>query len=181
MCRVNTGPQGTATVSLGSPISWAPLDRPVRAHPTDVPGTDEFKRSTSLGVWPLELQCERRVDLKVAQQEGPFVESLAPQPAGDFGVALTGVAGPADGHDVAERVPPAARERQHAVSLQRSIGGTAVGAPTPGRLERGPLPVAEVVLDAIHAALAPASGPRPTTPAHHRALHGRQDPPDHRP
>jgi hypothetical protein len=49
-------------------------------------------RSTSLGVWPLELQCERSVDLKVAQQEGAFVKSLAPQPAGDFGVALTGVA-----------------------------------------------------------------------------------------
>ena len=48
--------------------------------------------SISLGVWPLELQCERSVDLKVAQQEGAFVKSLAPQPAGDFGVALTGVA-----------------------------------------------------------------------------------------
>jgi hypothetical protein len=40
----------------------------------------------------LELQCERSVDLKVAQQEGAFVESLAPQPPGDFGVSLTGVA-----------------------------------------------------------------------------------------
>jgi hypothetical protein len=69
-----------------------------------------------------------------------------------------GVARPADGHDVAQRVPPAARERQHAVPLQRGVGGTAVGAPTPRRLERAPLRVAEVVIDAIHPALAPASG-----------------------
>jgi hypothetical protein len=52
----------------------------------------DSSRSTSLGVWPLELQCEPSVDLEVAQQEGAFVESPAPQPAGDFGVALTGVA-----------------------------------------------------------------------------------------
>jgi hypothetical protein len=48
--------------------------------------------TSGLGVWPLELQCERSADLQVAQQEGALVESLAPQPAGDFGVALTGVA-----------------------------------------------------------------------------------------
>jgi hypothetical protein len=40
----------------------------------------------------LKPQCERSVDLKVAQQEGTFVESPAPQPAGDFGIALAGVA-----------------------------------------------------------------------------------------
>jgi hypothetical protein len=40
----------------------------------------------------LELQRERGVDLEMAQQEGGFVESPAPQPAGDFGVALAGVA-----------------------------------------------------------------------------------------
>jgi hypothetical protein len=40
----------------------------------------------------LELQHERGVDLEVAQQEGAFVEPPAPQPAGDFGVALAGVA-----------------------------------------------------------------------------------------
>jgi hypothetical protein len=48
--------------------------------------------SASLGVWTLELQYERSVDLQVAQQEGALVESPAPQPAGDFGVALAGVA-----------------------------------------------------------------------------------------
>jgi hypothetical protein len=48
--------------------------------------------SASLGVWPLVLQCDRSVNLEVAQQEGAFVESPASQPAGDFGVALTGVA-----------------------------------------------------------------------------------------
>jgi len=34
----------------------------------------------------------------------------------------------------------------------------AIGAPTPRRLERDPLRLAEVVIDAIHPALAPASG-----------------------
>jgi hypothetical protein len=48
--------------------------------------------SASLGVWSLELPCEPSVDLQVAQEEGALVESPAPQPAGDFGVALAGVA-----------------------------------------------------------------------------------------
>ena len=52
--------------------------------------------------------------------------------------------------------------------LQRGVGGTAVGAPTPSRPERGPLRIAEVVIDAIHPTLAPASGSRPATPGHHR-------------
>ena len=106
-----------------------------------------------------EPQRERRVDLEVAQQEGALVEPLPPQPAGDLVVALAGVAGAAGRHDVVERVAPAAGERQHAVALQRLVGRAAVRAATPRRLERGPLLVAEVVLDAIHPALASAGGP----------------------
>jgi hypothetical protein len=41
-----------------------------------------------LAVWRLELPREGGVDLEVAQQEGALVKALAPQPSGDFGVAL---------------------------------------------------------------------------------------------
>ena len=94
-------------------------------------------------------------DLLVPHQERPLVQPLAPEPAGDLVVALAGVAGPARRRDVVERVAPAPGDRQHAVALQRPVGRAAVGAAAPRRLERGPLLVAEVVLDALHPALAP--------------------------
>ena len=101
---------------------------------------------------------ERGPDLEVTEEEGAFVEPLPPHPAGDLGVALAGVAGAAGGHDVVERVAPAAGEGEHAVALEWSVGGAAVGTATPGRLERGPLFVAEIVLDPIHAAFALPGG-----------------------
>ncbi len=70
---------------------------------------------------------------------------------------------------LSSRVSPATGERQHAVALQRLVGLAAVRAATPRRFERGPLLTAEVVLDAIHPALASAGGPRlATSVGHHR-------------
>ena len=64
-----------------------------------------------------ELHCQRRRDSEVAEQEGALVEPFAPQPAGDFVVALAGVAGPARGRDVVEGVAPTAGQRLDAVTL----------------------------------------------------------------
>ena len=66
-----------------------------------------------------ELHCQRRRDSEVAEQEGALVEPFAPQPAGDFVVALAGVAGPARGRDVVEGVAPTAGQRLDTVTLQR--------------------------------------------------------------
>src|SRR3546814_4521732 len=66
-------------------------------------------------------------DLVMAQEEGALVELLATEPAGDLVVALAGVARPAGRCDVVERVAPAAGESEHAVALQGSGGGAAVG------------------------------------------------------
>src|SRR4051812_20380515 len=57
-----------------------------------------------------ETEGERRLDLDVPDQEGTFVEPLAPQPPGDLVVALAGVARPAGRGDVVERVAAAAGE-----------------------------------------------------------------------
>ena len=95
----------------------------------------------------------------MAEQEGAFVEPFAPQPAGDFVVALAGVAGPAGGRDVVEGVPAAAGQRLHAVTLQRRTGGAAVRAATPSLLQRGPLVAAEVVFHAGHPAFTSARTP----------------------
>jgi predicted ATPase/DNA-binding SARP family transcriptional activator len=54
-----------------------------------------------------ELQREGSLDLKVAYQEGALVEPPSPEPTGDFGVALAGVARVAGRNDVVERVAPA--------------------------------------------------------------------------
>lgn len=120
--------------------------------------------SPSWRVRNLGLQAHCRPDLEVAQQEGPLVEPLSPEPAGDLLVALAGVACAAGRHDVVERVSPAPRDGEYAVALQRLVGRTAVRAPTPSRLECRPLLIAQVVLDAIHAAFASAGGASlPTT------------------
>jgi hypothetical protein len=95
----------------------------------------------------------------VAEQEGARVEAFQAEPGGPFVIALAGVAGAARGHDLVEGVAPAAGEGQHAVALQWLVGFAAVHADAPRVVERGPLVVAEVVLDAIHAALASAGGP----------------------
>jgi hypothetical protein len=60
---------------------------------------------------------ERGSDLDVAEQEGSLVEAFASEPAGDFVVALAGVARTTDWHHVVERVPPAALDGEHAVTL----------------------------------------------------------------
>jgi hypothetical protein len=96
---------------------------------------------------------ELRLNLEIAQQEGAFIQTLPPQPAGDFVVALAGIARAAGRHDVLERVASAARERQHAVALQWLASCSAVRTATPRLLESGPLLAAEVVLDASHPAL----------------------------
>src|SRR5690606_13800824 len=91
-------------------------------------------------------------DLRVAGEEGAFVESLAAHPGGDLGVALAGVAASAGGHDVGDGVAAAARDRQYAIALQRA-GVPAVGAAAPQRLEIGPVVGGEVVVVAGDAAL----------------------------
>ena len=116
-----------------------------------------------------ESQSERRLDLKVALEEGTFVKALAPQPAGDFvAVALAGVAGATRWSNISERVAAPARKGQYAVSLQRPVGRAAVRASAPSCLQRCPLVLAEVVLHTIHAPLAaPAGGYRPSTSGDH--------------
>ncbi len=60
-----------------------------------------------------------------------LVELLAPQPARHLVVVLARVARAASRHDVVEGVAAAARDRQHAVALQRAISGAAVGTARP--------------------------------------------------
>jgi hypothetical protein len=104
---------------------------------------------------------EFRQDLDVAHQEGAFVEALAPEPRRHLEVALARVAGPTCGHHVADRVPTTTGQREHAIALQRNAGHPAVRAATPGGSERGPLVVAEIVLDSFHPAFAPTSSSNP--------------------
>ena len=134
-----------------------------------VPGEEDRPSRPYVGVpsrdaCGMEPQRKRGVDLQVAQQERALVEPFSPQPAGHLVVALAGVAGAAGRHDVVERVAPATGERQYAVALQRLVGRAAVCAATPSRLECVPLLVAQVMLDAIHPALASAGGPGLATP-----------------
>src|SRR6478752_4051783 len=89
--------------------------------------------------------CEVGVDLSVPQQKLTFVQLLATHPARHLGVALAGVAGAAAGHDVGHLIAPSARDRQHAVFLQRLLGRAAVGASAPGGLQCGPLHTGELV------------------------------------
>jgi len=86
-----------------------------------------------------QLRCECRSHLQVAHQEGSLVEPPSSEPAGDFRVALTGVARTACRHDVVERVSPAAGDREDAVALQRFVGGAAVRASSPSSSKRSPL------------------------------------------
>ena len=67
----------------------------------------------------------------VSKQEGALVEPFSAEPARDLVVGLARVARPARGHDVLDRVPPAARERQDAVVLKRACRRAAVGAAAP--------------------------------------------------
>src|SRR5690606_17764056 len=74
---------------------------------------------------------ERPEDLRVAHEEGALVEALAAQPSGDLAVVLARVARGARGDDVLEGVAPAARDGQHAVLLEGTLGRAAVGARAP--------------------------------------------------
>jgi cholest-4-en-3-one 26-monooxygenase len=98
-------------------------------------------------------------DLDVPPEERTLVEPSPAEPAGHFVVALAGVARATRRDDVVERVAAATRDREDAVALQWNVGGAAVGAAAPGLLRGAPLLVAEVVLDAIHPALAAPSRP----------------------
>jgi hypothetical protein len=60
-------------------------------------------------------------------------------------------------------VAPATRDGQYAVTLKRFVGGAAVCAATPSRFQGNPFGVAEVVVDAVHPALASAGDPGPAT------------------
>lgn len=89
--------------------------------------------------------CQHLVDLVLPQQKSSFVQLLASHPAGHLGIALAGVARAAAGYDVGDHVAPSARDRQHAILLQGSLGCAAVGASAPRSLQRGPLHVGQVV------------------------------------
>src|SRR5688572_29932675 len=97
---------------------------------------------------------EQRRDLGVTGQERLLVKPAPAHPRGDLVVALARVARATRRRDVVQRVAAAAREREDAVALERRLSRTAVGAPTPRRLQCSPLLGAQVVLDALHAALA---------------------------
>src|SRR5262245_50416396 len=121
---------------------------------------------------PSEPPSERGADLEVAQEERPLVEPPSPHPAGDLVVALARVAGAAGRHDVVERVSATTGHSEYAIALHRAVGCAAVRAPTPSRLERIPLLVAEVVLRALHPASAAAGGSGPATPVDTHAAAG---------
>lgn len=99
-------------------------------------------------------RSQRGPDRKETLEEGTFVVAFAPQPPGDFVVALARVARAAGWGDVVERVAPAARKGQNAVPLQRPVGRTAVRTSAPRSLQGSPLLLGEVVLDTIHSSLA---------------------------
>ena len=120
-----------------------------------------------------ELHCEHRLYLKVAEQEGALAKPPSSQPARHLVVAFACVAGAAGRHDVLKGVAAAAGERQHAVALQWLVDYPTVRAATPRFLESDPLLVAEIVLNAIHAALASPGGPGLATSAdrHDASVH----------
>src|SRR3954452_8867785 len=128
-------------------------------HPVPTSGGGGLRRPRGLGRARRcgEPEGEGGADLGVTQEERPLVEALAPQPAGDLVVALAGVARAARRGDVRQRVTTAARQREHAVPLERPVGGPAVRAAAPLLLQRRPLVGLEVVLDPLHPARALAS------------------------
>ena len=102
------------------------------------------------------MSRESRFDPRIAQQEGAFIQTLPPKPAGDFVIAFAGIAGTAGRYDVVQGISSAAGQRQHAVALQWLADYPAVCAPTPRLPESGPLLVAKVVCNAIHPTLTPS-------------------------
>ena len=103
-----------------------------------------------VGGVPFELLA----DLVLPDQEAFLVELLASHPPGDLVVAFAGVARPAGGHDVVDRVAPASRDRENRVLLHGHAAGAAVRTAVPGLLQVGPLLVGEVVVALRHAVLA---------------------------
>lgn len=75
------------------------------------------------------------LDLGVTQEEGTLIEPLPAHPRRDLVVALARIAGAAGRGDVGKGVPPASRQREYAVPLQRSTRPAAVGAAAPGLSE----------------------------------------------
>src|SRR5690606_2233001 len=115
---------------------------------------------------------QRRGDLVVAQQEGRLVEALPSHPSRDLVVALARVARPAGGDDVAHGVPPAPRDGEDAVLLQRHAVGAAVRAPAPGSHERLPLVGREVVVGPLDPGPATAGVPGTSRHTHGTATVG---------
>ena len=107
--------------------------------------------------------------LDVTEQEGPLVQTLATQPPRHLVVALARVARAARRHDVLERVPAAARDRQHAVLLERAHCRAAVGARAPRLQERLPLLDAQVVVGRGDATGTPARRSSPSGLTHRHA------------
>ena len=109
-------------------------------------------------------------------REGALVQPLAPQPAGHLVVALAGVAGAAGRRDVAEGVTPAAGDgpaRSRAAAASRSRRSTRSHPRLPGA---PPTAGGQVVLDAVHPALALARVPGADGSADHRRSVGPRPP-----
>lgn len=102
------------------------------------------------------MDRERLPDLEIPQQKGAFIQALSPQPAGDLFIAFAGIARAACGNDVIQSVASPTRQSPYAIALQWLVNCSAVRTAAPRLLESSPLLVAEVVLDAIHTALAPS-------------------------
>lgn len=105
------------------------------------------------------LDGNNRHDFAVTKQERSFIEPTTPQPSGHLVIGFAGVARPAGGHDVVEGVSTPAGYREDTVTLERSVRCTAIRATSPGLLQDDPVFIGQIVLDAIHTALAFSGGP----------------------
>lgn len=105
-------------------------------------------------IWTRRVARQFPGDGGFPKQKPALVQLLSPQPAGHLEIALAGIAGPAGGHDVVERVSSAARDGLHTVFLQVCVVSLAIGTATPNLLQRSPLLGREVMVDLRHATLA---------------------------
>ena len=137
------------------PTRHVPAGGPARSRPVSHGRVRASRENREIGTY-----------LAVAKQERVLVEPFAPQPGGDFVVALAGVARATRRHHVPERVTTAPRDGQNTVALKRPLRGAAVRAPSPGMLQGSPLGVGQVVNDLRHAALASPRSPSPAAPTH---------------
>ncbi|EAR23784.1 hypothetical protein A20C1_12440 [marine actinobacterium PHSC20C1] len=102
----------------------------------------------------------------ILREEGALVESFAAHPRGHFAVAFARIAGAAGGHNVADGVAAAARDRLNAVLLQHSVGGGAIRTTTPFAFELFPLLGSEIVVGGINATFAAACGASASSLSH---------------